>query len=191
MDFFRPPVTKAISEYSGPQEYAGFADLFQPIGLFMFSFIKLEREISWSIASSNLKEPFEVTCFLREIAKIEGLEKRSARRISDWFRKMQSSHLVSTKLKSISQLKKQLDTLLEHRNRLAHDTSGQVRWKREQEVWSEPTYIFLTARKSGDFDTTEYSPSVILALVDDTVALRNRIRELTNELFPFAPNIVV
>jgi len=164
------------------------SQLYEPLGRFAISFVKLEREISWSFVSASALEVNETENFLSEIWCFEAKTKRFSDRVSIWRRTLAEAETRGDARTQLDCLKKQIVVLLGHRNRLLHDTSGKVQISYPEYVVQ---YCFTKPLKNGTSKETQYSVDDINNLSDEIEMAKSDIRAITYSLYPLAPKMVV
>ena len=186
------PKSLVSRQFEVPQEYELFGSLFAPLGFFAFSFVKLERALSWSFVVSNtIDSELDTSILLKRAAEFEGGNKRASQRISKWFNSLRSSCSQTSRLEELNKLKCDIEVLNKHRNRLLHDSSGAVSQNYRGKRALEPEFHFNQQMKSGETQTHRYSARTIFHLAEETVSLKAEIRRITIAIIPHAPNIEI
>lgn len=175
-----------------PQGCDGYESLFPTLGVFVHSFVRLEREITWSyVVATNTDENIDVGEMLRRAAVFEGQNKNATSRLSLWFQAMERGNDFRSFSHDLNQMRSEIGNLIQDRNRLVHDTSGSISCSMKNGRWSEPSFGFSQQTKSGMVIQRSYTPSDIWKLVERTYHQSSEIRRITNVMFPNALNIVI
>lgn len=185
---FEFPMTQSMIENSVPQEFESYGPFFGPLGLFLFGFVRLERKLSWSFASSfSDVRSGDTKKLLAKASKFEGTNKEASTRISLWFKAYREMAGNNGLLPELNAVKSDLLSLNHDRNRLCHDSSGLIIWTSYSGSNFAPSYVLSKSTKSGEMMKYTYTLDALREMLLQTLTLREELSNITLKLFPDAP----
>lgn len=184
--------TEVATKFEIPQTHELFSELFAPLGLFVFCFVRLEREISWSyVSASDTNSHTDTRTLLQKAAEFEGLHKRARDRISKWFNALNDWIEKPEDRNRLNEIKKAFQELNEHRNRLVHDPSNGTHQKFDGTFLPSVSFRFVRQNKDGSTMQKLYSRQDLMVFVHEIQILQTNVRQVTYDLIPTAPRSLI